>query len=626
MIQIHTWWPSAADPYFQHNVSENQNRINYYGADFTPHIYLDGIVDGGSNGDWETMLLDRYAVDSPLKIELSGDPGAGTVTAIITNTSASPVTGQLRWALTETNLEFGGNPHENTHRDHFGAGTLGEAVTLMPGASITRTESFVMDPIYVEDECEVVVYVQNDGTKEVIQANKIFFQLDEPELLAAGTTQDDAVGGDGNGRLDPDESATVTAELFNLNPADATAVSGVLSSTDPYLTIVDGNGAWPDIVGGASADNAGDTFELAVDASTPWGYEVPVTVTVTANGTYTKDLEFEVPVGSPEFPMGPDAYGYYCYEDIDAYPISPTFDWVEINPDLGGSGTLFTLGDEQTRNLTLPFDFKMYGVTSDRVSICSNGFIALGVTGNRDLGPGEIPGEDGPPNMIAGFWADLNPNAPGGGKVYEWYDAANDRFIIEFSGVEHYADDGMGAAETFQYILYNPATHPTQTGDGQIDIQYLTANLVNSCAIGIEDPTETIGTQYISSGHLNAAAHGIVNGRTIRFTTTPPTGVVAVGDPTVVPGMHNLVARPNPFRSGTTLRYELAATGPATVRIYNPAGALVRTLVDGPLPAGVGTVEWDGRDDRGLDLPAGVYMYEFEGAGVSTTGRIVRTQ
>ncbi len=58
-----------------------------------------------------------------------------------------------------------------------------------------------------------------------------------------------------------------------------------------------------------------------------------------------------------------------------------------------------------------------------------------------------------------------------------------------------------------------------------------------------------------------------------------------------------LTATPNPFTNRVALRHP---DGPRPVRVYNSAGALVRTLV----PPGI----WDGRNARGAALPPGVYL------------------
>ncbi len=62
-------------------------------------------------------------------------------------------------------------------------------------------------------------------------------------------------------------------------------------------------------------------------------------------------------------------------------------------------------------------------------------------------------------------------------------------------------------------------------------------------------------------------------------------------------------AGPNPFRSETAVRFTLPRGERVTLRIYNVAGQLVRTLIDAQLPAGAHSAMFAGRD-----LPAGLYF------------------
>jgi len=72
---------------------------------------------------------------------------------------------------------------------------------------------------------------------------------------------------------------------------------------------------------------------------------------------------------------------------------------------------------------------------------------------------------------------------------------------------------------------------------------------------------------------------------------------------------------PNPFNPETAVRYSVGSAGSVTIRIFNAAGALVRTLVDRTHAAGAYTVRWNGTDDAGRHLGSGVYFYEIQTAG-----------
>ena len=80
-------------------------------------------------------------------------------------------------------------------------------------------------------------------------------------------------------------------------------------------------------------------------------------------------------------------------------------------------------------------------------------------------------------------------------------------------------------------------------------------------------------------------------------------------------------AAPNPFNARTNLAFAVPGDGRVTLRLFDVRGRLVRTLHDGPLPAGRHGYDWDGRDDGGRPLPSGPYFYRLEAGGESLTGR-----
>jgi hypothetical protein len=92
------------------------------------------------------------------------------------------------------------------------------------------------------------------------------------------------------------------------------------------------------------------------------------------------------------------------------------------------------------------------------------------------------------------------------------------------------------------------------------------------------------------------------------------------GVPTGVPGTtaHAVTllmpARPNPFRQSATLAFSVARGGPVALAIYSVSGRQVRLLVDEPREAGEYQVTWDGRDDGGKPMPAGVYYARLKTA------------
>jgi flagellar hook assembly protein FlgD len=78
---------------------------------------------------------------------------------------------------------------------------------------------------------------------------------------------------------------------------------------------------------------------------------------------------------------------------------------------------------------------------------------------------------------------------------------------------------------------------------------------------------------------------------------------------------------PNPFQSRTTITFDLARSAPVSLVVYDVSGRRVRTLVDGAaeLGAGAHTADWNGLDDGGRRVPAGLYFARLEARGEAAT-------
>jgi hypothetical protein len=80
-----------------------------------------------------------------------------------------------------------------------------------------------------------------------------------------------------------------------------------------------------------------------------------------------------------------------------------------------------------------------------------------------------------------------------------------------------------------------------------------------------------------------------------------------------VPGQFAVLSNyPNPFNPSTTIRFELHKDGYVTVKIYDLNGRLVKVLLSGEQTAGTHTAVWDGTDDAGRKVAAGVYFCQLE--------------
>lgn len=79
---------------------------------------------------------------------------------------------------------------------------------------------------------------------------------------------------------------------------------------------------------------------------------------------------------------------------------------------------------------------------------------------------------------------------------------------------------------------------------------------------------------------------------------------------------------PNPFNPSTVITYQIPASREVTLKIYNLLGQEIRTLVQGKPRAGIHQVVWDGRNDAGSPVSAGIYLYRLQSGTYQSTKKM----
>jgi hypothetical protein len=101
--------------------------------------------------------------------------------------------------------------------------------------------------------------------------------------------------------------------------------------------------------------------------------------------------------------------------------------------------------------------------------------------------------------------------------------------------------------------------------------------------------------------------------------------VVSV-DHDIAPRAATLLASvPNPFTTSTDLRFQLSATGPYVLEVYDVAGKRVASF-RGIGRSGANAVRWNGRDDQGHYIGPGIYYSRLISGGRSTSRKVVRLE
>ncbi|MEZ4387022.1 MAG: C25 family cysteine peptidase [Candidatus Krumholzibacteriia bacterium] len=427
------------------------------------------------------------------------------------------------------------------------------------------------------------------------------------------------------GSLDPGESGTVTLLLQNLGDRATAGATGTLRCGSRWVDVTDPDGAWGAAAAGGFT-NQTDLFGVTADPACYPGHLAAFTLELTFAEGGTQVIEFQTTVGTAGAgdPTGPDTYGYYAFSNDDTDPWAPEYQWVDAslvgeNVGIADDG----LWDDETRVVDLPFPFTYYGETFDKVSICSNGWLAFGATGLKFYRNWMLPADGSPDAMVAAFWDDL-----AGGEVYAWHDAANHRFVVQWNHFKtRYANETYNGDCTFEIILTEPAFSGTDTGDGLITLQYAATTIVGDettyFTVGLQNRTRDVGLTYAYGNHYAGGAASLGGGRAIAFVpvATVAQGTVAGtvrnlnGGGTPIPGaMVSVVGANRAFTTGDDGTYAgLAAAGtwdlafshpscaPDTVRgvvvVQDQVSLVDVDLLDVGGPAFTGTTHLVGTDD-----------------------------
>jgi hypothetical protein len=160
------------------------------------------------------------------------------------------------------------------------------------------------------------------------------------------------------------------------------------------------------------------------------------------------------------------------------------------------------------------------------------------------------------------------------------------------------------------------AVHSVAGSSGQISggalnhpVMVTSLNVLGSMVVDVEG--SRLDARFLSSSGAVLDSFTIVKG----VTAAPDRAAGGVA-------MRLAPGRPSPFASTTAISYTLPRSGGAQLHIIDVNGRRVRALRSGTHAAGAHVVVWDGRDDRGRRLAAGVYFARLEAAGAVRVQRL----
>ncbi len=460
-------------------------------------VGIDDDNSGGTNGNGNGQLNPGETIDLPLYLRNYGNATTAT------NVRAHLTSNNSNVTVTQDSAAF---------------------ANLAPGDTTVSTPAFrvhVASTMQNEEEALLTLVV----TASSVQTTSTF-------RLTCIAGEANYVSYQFTGAVNPGTTNNLRVTLRNGGTQTLSGATAQLTSLSPFVQVDDAAGTFGDIAPGQQGTNTADQFTLTSNTLTFRGHQAPMRLVLTTSSGFADTVQFTVTIGAatPTDPTGPDAYGYYAYDNTDVnYEMHPSFSYVNIsagqgqNLNIADSGEKTSISPISSTVRALPFPFTFYGQSYDTVTICANGWIAFGNQGWNDFFRNyPIPAMQAPDAMIAPYWDDLKTTGAGLG-VWSYYDAANHQFIVQWKTQVYNGSTPLD----FEVILLDTSFYPTFDGNGQILVQYNDAMMAvagdfdepNGCSIGIQAPGGTVGLSYAFLSTYSPGGATVTDGRSVLFTT-----------------------------------------------------------------------------------------------------------
>ncbi|MEM6262187.1 MAG: Omp28-related outer membrane protein [Bacteroidota bacterium] len=178
-IAYHTSWPGR-DPMYSANTTEQNEMVAFYGIRGVPSMIFNGSSIGGPANASQGQINAAASQTSPIKLTVRDNPnGMSRNVGVTIESVMAPPAGSyiIRVAVIESMIEYTSAPGTNGERDFPNVfrdmltSTAGESITLLPqGGKVNLSYTYTPDPSWDMDNIYVIAYVQNTGTREILNS------------------------------------------------------------------------------------------------------------------------------------------------------------------------------------------------------------------------------------------------------------------------------------------------------------------------------------------------------------------------------------------------------------------------------------------------------------------------
>lgn len=318
----------------------------------------------------------------------------------------------------------------------------------------------------------------------------------------------------GNGFVEPNECNSINLPVTNSGTGTATAVSAVLSTTTPNVTITQPNSAYPDIAAGGTQTNT-TPFQISTNGSVACFTSINLTLTVTyTGGTSPQVINFAVPVGQAANPN---------------YTFTPTAG--NTIPGVPANGVLVAGSqlDDAAVPLVVPagFNFTLYGNPVNggtTLTVSTNGNLQVAATGHNGYANAALPVSATTGVGVTGTFPAAAPT------LFPYWDD-HDLRTTAFAGAGIYTQL-VGVAPTRQWVVEWRGQHFDDTG---------TAQTLNH-AIVFEEASDSFSYYYNLTGVVSANGASATVGVQSASTGTQFTQF-SLNTASITPGLRLRAAR-----------------------------------------------------------------------------------
>lgn len=454
-----------------------------------------------------------------------------------------------------------------------------------------------------------------DGTRADLGAFPVY-HYDQPWIWLLNYQLSDE---NGNGQVEAGETASLIVTLKNTNLV-ATNLSATLTSSDPDIQFIQATSNFGSLAQNDSTDNSDSPISFSVSPGAS-AHTDTLMLKLTADGGYQREFPIEMLIGSSDILLVDDDGG-------DSYQI-----W--YIPWLNNAGIHYEVWDVAKKGcpqdnlqkyravIWFTGDCRDSTLTpNDQSAIAAyldNGGCLL-LTG-QDIGYDLV--EAGSADDSAFFANYLQADFVSDSANTDYVYGVNEDPITHGHNVYFKYIHGGAKNQTApdEIAPIEPAISifdyfPNQTSAGLRVENAATRSRVVYLAFGIEG---------IDGPNADTASKLLVKilGWFEMKTAVANPGLAAHPAATSYRLMQNY---PNPFNPETIIQYQLPEAGQVTLKIYNLLGQQVRMLIEQSQPAGVYRQMWNGRDDSGKMVPAGIYFYHLKSGRFSKIKKMLLVQ